>query len=403
LPGLFGLFIFNQTFKLKKMIFPAAIIKQTTEYYQSRISVTSQAIYLLLLLLLFISFLALPFIEVDVAVQARGTFQTSLQRNAIVSSAGGRLEELLIKENQKVKKGEVVAIIRSENVNLEMAGIEERRQLVNEFTTDLSKLLRLNINSEELEMPVLKSKFYQAAFFEFQTAFANQQAIVHKQERDFRRAQILFDAKSIAFAEYDEAEIQYKQSVANFDLLKRRKRAEWEQDLLNYQRERQNLNNQIEILQEQLDQFTIIAGVSGTVINVPNLNVGDFIFANQKLGEISPDSSLLAVTYLSPADIAFIERGQSVNFQVDAYNYNQWGLANGRVLDIADDLSLISEREAGFLVTCVLENPILKLKSGHEGEIKKGMTFNGRFVIARRSLFQLLYDKVDDWINPGRS
>ena len=170
------------------MIFPAAIIKQTTEYYQSRISVTSQAIYLLLLLLLFISFLALPFIEVDVAVQARGTFQTSLQRNAIGSSAAGRLEELLIKENQKVKKGEVLAIIRSENVNLEISGIEERRQLVNEFTADLSRLVRLNVNGEELEMPVLRSKFYQAAFFEFQSAFGNQQAIVQKQERDFRRA-----------------------------------------------------------------------------------------------------------------------------------------------------------------------------------------------------------------------
>jgi HlyD family secretion protein len=48
----------------------------------------------------------------------------------------------------------------------------------------------------------------------------------------------------------------------------------------------------------------------------------------------------------------------------------------------------------------MLDNPILRLKSGQEGEIKKGMTFNARFVIARRSLFQLLYDKVDDWLNP---
>jgi membrane fusion protein, peptide pheromone/bacteriocin exporter len=385
------------------MIFPAAILKQTTEYYQSRISVTSQAIYITFLVFILLAFIALPFIEVDVAVQARGTFQTSLQRNAIVSPTGGRLDELLIKENQKVKKGQILATIRSENVNLEISGNEERRQQIQEFILDLSKLIHLNFESEELEMPVLRSKYYQAAFFEFQSAFGNQQAIVQKQERDFNRAKILFEAKSIAFAEYDEAEIQYKQSISNFDLLKRRKKAEWEQDLVNYQRERQNLLNQIEILQEQLDQFTIIAGVSGTVINVPNLNVGDFIFSNQKLGEISPDSSLLAVTYLSPSDIAFVEKGQRVNFQVDAYNYNQWGLAHGTVLDIADDLSLISEKESGFLVTCILENPILTLKTGHEGEIKKGMTFNGRFVIARRTLFQLLYDKVDDWLNPGRS
>ncbi|MFD2200586.1 HlyD family secretion protein [Shivajiella indica] len=385
------------------MIFPAAVIKQTTEYYQSKITVTSQSIYLLLLMILISGFIVLPLVEIDVTVQARGTFQSSLQRNAILSSSGGRLQELMIKENQKVKKGEVLAVIRSESVNLEISGHEERLQLLHDFISDLYKLIQLNFDQEELEFPILRTKFYQAGFFEFHTAYNNQQALVQKQDRDFNRAKILYEAKSIAFAEFDEAEIQYKQSIANFDLLKKRKKAEWEQELVTYQREKLNLSNQIEILQEQLDQFTIIAGVSGTVINVPNLNVGDFIFANQKLGEISPDSSLLAVTYLSPADIAFIEKGQVVNFQVDAYNYNQWGLAYGKVLEIADDLTLISENEAGFLVTCILDSPILMLKTGYEGEIKKGMTFNSRFVIARRTLFQLLYDKVDDWLNPSRS
>lgn len=161
-----------------------------------------------------------------------------------------------------------------------------------------------------------------------------------------------------------------------------------------------NLNNQLNLLNERLDQFKIIAGVSGTLINIPPIGSGDFIYPNQKLGEISPDSTLIAVASLSPSDIAFIEKDQKVLFQVDAFNYHQWGLLEGTVLEISDDLSMISESEVAFKVICRLNGDKLRLKSGIEGEIKKGMTFNGRFVGARRSLFQLLHDKVDDWLNP---
>jgi len=132
-----------------------------------------------------------------------------------------------------------------------------------------------------------------------------------------------------------------------------------------------------------------------------NLNEGDFVYPNQKFAEISPDSDLIAVTYISPADIAFLEKGQEVKFQVDAFNYNQWGVATGKVLEIADDLTMFSEKEAGFLVTCQLDSTELYLSSELKGGIRKGMTFNARFVVARRSLFQLLYDNVDDWLNPS--
>lgn len=200
----------------------------------------------------------------------------------------------------------------------------------------------------------------------------------------------LYNSKSIAFADFDNTEVQYKQAVTQMDLLKKQQINQWEQELLNHQNEKIRLKNQMDVYSEQMDQYKVIAGTNGTLINVLNLNEGDFVHPQQKLAEISPDTTLLAVTYISPMDIAFIEKGQEVSFQIDAYNYNQWGIATGKVVDIADDLSLLNEREAGFLVTCALDKPFLTLSSGQEGYVKKGMTYNARFVIARRSLFQLL-------------
>jgi membrane fusion protein, peptide pheromone/bacteriocin exporter len=265
---------------------------------------------------------------------------------------------------------------------------------------DLQKLVSWNFEEFTLSFTRLKSNYYQASFLEFQSKLTNQTASLQKLERDYERAQILFSSKSIAFAEYDNTEVQYKLAVAQLEILQKQQINLWEQELVNYQNERMRIKNQLEILFEQMDQYKVIAGTNGTLINVPNLNVGDFIHPQQKLGEITPDTTLIAVSYISPIDIAFIEKGQEVSFQIDAYNYNQWGVATGKVIDVADDLSLISEREAGFLVTCILNTAFLTLPNGKEGFIKKGMTYNARFVIAKRSLFQLLYDKVDNWINP---
>lgn len=227
--------------------------------------------------------------------------------------------------------------------------------------------------------------------------------LVQKLDRDFQRSKSLFESKSIAFAEFDEIQVRYQQASTQLELLQKQRLNQWGQELTNHNTERDRILSQLEVSLEQMDQFKIIAGTSGTLMNVQNLNTGDFVYPNQKLAEISPDSELMAVTYLSPADIAFLELGQKVKFQVDAYNYNQWGVATGKVAEIARDLSLISEKEAGFLVTCKLDSLTLRLSSGQRGEIRKGMTFNARFVVARRSLFQLLYDKVDNWLNPSLS
>ena len=45
----------------------------------------------------------------------------------------------------------------------------------------------------------------------------------------------------------------------------------------------------------------------------------------------------------------------------------------------------------------------LRLRGGQRASLGKGMTFRARFVIAERSLWQLLFDRVDAWLNPART
>ncbi|WP_449436777.1 hypothetical protein [Pedobacter steynii] len=61
-----------------------------------------------------------------------------------------------------------------------------------------------------------------------------------------------------------------------------------------------------------------------------------------------------------------------MRFQIDAFNYNQWGLAEGKVLDISDDIIIINNNQPVFKVKCSLDQNYLILKNGYKGYLKKG-------------------------------
>jgi len=93
--------------------------------------------------------------------------------------------------------------------------------------------------------------------------------------------------------------------------------------------------------------------------------------------------------------------GTKARFQIDAYNYSEWGMATGKVISISSDVFMENGSQPFFKVRCLLDKNNLKLRNGYQGKIKKGMTLQARFFVTRRTLFQLLYDKADDWLNPN--
>jgi hypothetical protein len=147
---------------------------------------------------------------------------------------------------------------------------------------------------------------------------------------------------------------------------------------------------------------SVIANISGTGHVVEGLQVGSFVLGGQKVAEILPDSGLLAVCYVSPKDIAYVKIGQNVQLQIDSYNYYEWGMLNGTVAEIYKDLVLIENRPF-YIVHCKMEHDFLTLKNGYVGKLLKGMTGKANFVQGKKSLWQLLFTKVNDWFNPKAS
>ena len=139
--------------------------------------------------------------------------------------------------------------------------------------------------------------------------------------------------------------------------------------------------------------------MSGSLLQVAGFQKGNFISPAQTLAYISSNNMLLAECYISPSDIGYIRQNQSATFQFDAFNYNDWGIVQGKVSQVLHDVVLIDQKPM-FRVRCTLDKNSLQLKNGYRGNIQKGLTFTARFKLNRRSLWQLLFDKVDNWLNP---
>jgi len=48
-----------------------------------------------------------------------------------------------------------------------------------------------------------------------------------------------------------------------------------------------------------------------------------------------------------------------------------------------------------------LKQTYLTLNNGYKAEIGKGSSFSARFHLLERSLWQLIFDRADDWFNPA--
>lgn len=127
--------------------------------------------------------------------------------------------------------------------------------------------------------------------------------------------------------------------------------------------------------------------------------IGNFVSPSQTIAYVSANDNLLVECYVSPTDIGYISINQDIKFQLDAFNYNQWGMATGVVQEISEDISTINNKPV-FKVRCLLHNKYLSLNTGYKGYLKKGMTLTGRFYLTNRTLWQLLFDKINDWVNP---
>ncbi|MNK12333.1 Hemolysin secretion protein D, chromosomal [compost metagenome] len=374
-------------------------ISSTSLVYRSKINRSTQIIYLVTVFTILLTFVALPFIKIPISVKSNGLLQSSIEKTELTVPANGRLIKLQLTDNKKVKQGETLMIIDPTLAKQQGSIVQNRQGQTAAFLQDIRTLL-VYINRNGFSYPPLQTGQYTASWQQFAQELENARIAKNQAENTYERYNKLFQNKAITESEYERYKFEFAQSRSAYKMIINRYKTQWQTEANTLRTELQQLSGQQVELNEQKKQYILKAPIDGSIQNLTGLQVGAYVFANQKIGEISPNAAITAFCYVRPADIGLIKKGQDVRFQVDAFNYNQWGLAAGKVLDISDDIIVIDNQPV-FKVRCDFTKGYLELKNGYKGYLKKGMTFTARFTVAQRSLYQLLYDKVDDWVNPN--
>lgn len=376
------------------MLLPNEWIENSIETYIYQHTTKSQIIYWIVLFAVTVTLVALPFIYVDISVQGSGVVRPVAEKAEITSSITEIVDSVFVKEGEQVNKGDVILRFRTNSSDYK---INYQTSRLNDCSAQLADLAYLAEGDcpNSFSSPVRQQEY---AYFirkkqELETGLA-------QAKKEYLRNKTLFEKKVISEEEYDNYYFKYKSQQNELASLVQSQISTWQADQNTYRNTYNEMSTNLKQEIKDKDLYIVRSPVDGTVDQFSGVYRGSSIQAGQSLAVISPDSTLCIEVYVTPRNIGFMNIGMPVNVQVESFNYNEWGTIPGRVKDISSDFLTDSQGNSFYKVKCEMERDFLQLKNGRIGKLKKGMTVNAHFMVTRRSLFDLLYQKMDGWVNP---
>lgn len=151
--------------------------------------------------------------------------------------------------------------------------------------------------------------------------------------------------------------------------------------------------------QESLRATELRAPTNGIVKNVRLTTIGGVLRASDEVLTIVPSGDTLIVeAKVSPADIAYVRKGQSASVKFDAYDSSIYGAAEGEVTYISPD-TLTEQTGEGDLVyyrvyVSVDTSPMKSPNPSEEIEIQAGMTASTEILTGKNTVFNYILKPI---------
>jgi multidrug resistance efflux pump len=330
-------------------------------------------------------------------VQDSGIIRPVAEKTEIKAGISELVDSVYVKEGQTLKQGDTILTFRRSVPDYK---IKYQQIRISDFQEHLSDL-RYLAQGKKPERFRSGSRRQEYLFFvqqqnEYETRLS-------KAKRDLERNKALFEKNVIPAEEYETYQYEYSKAANELASLKDNQTSKWQTELNDYSNSYQEMAAAMNQEIKDKDLYIVTSPVSGTLDQFTGIYRGSRIQSGASVAVISPDSTLYAEIYVSPRNIGYIHIGMPVQIQIGSFNYNEWGTVAGEVSEISSDfLTDNSGNNAYYKVKCHLENTCLTRKNGMKGIIKKGMAVSSHFMITKRTLFDLLYQKMDDWANPAQ-
>lgn len=379
---------------------------------------------------------SLPLLKVDVSVRAQGIVRPQSERAELKSAVPGHIAQVLVRDNESVKSGQPLLVLRGADVEERIAQNQTRQAEYRDAIGDLewlvatklpepSAALASQVQARGIGLPAVEGVVVPASDSASTTGSASRGSFSTSQYRQ-EFAQLLAQLNSYVLAEQkargelarysalatkgiatqqelDNARYELEHLGAEKKLVREQALARWQATLREDKSTMASLDTEEHRLTEELARYTLRAPASGVLIGFAGLSPGGYVSAGQVLGTVSPEDALRVETYVAPKDVGLIRVGQTARLQIDAFPYTQWGTLDGVVESVSGDMLNGGTGTANGVFFKIVVRPAqtaLHLPSGVAGELRKGMTLSTRFLVARRSLLQILYEDVSNWLDP---
>jgi adhesin transport system membrane fusion protein len=347
--------------------------------------------------------------KIDQIARAQGQVIASSRTQIIQSSDGGVIEEMLVKEGDAVKKGDI--LVRLDKTKVEASYLEAKSK----WMALKAQQVRLNaeIAGNQPKFP-LELKDY-AQFRENQILLLKKRRIAFEQDiqnleqmhtlakRELKLSMPLLKSGDVSMAEI----LKLQRQVADFDSQIINKKNKYFQDIqAELSKVSEDLSSTEQLLaqrKDQLDHMELRAPGNGIVKNVRVTTLGGVIKPSEEVMQIVPiEDNLVVEAKVKPSDVAFLKLGLKTNVKIDAYDYTVYGALKGKLIFISPDTiseDLKQGELAYYRIQVQTEGKKFTGRPDQNLEIQPGMTATVEIKIGENTILNYLMKPVIKTLN----
>jgi len=356
-------------------------------------------VYILILVFTLSLIVSLHFIHTDISIKSMGITRPVTERTEVKPIMTGIIDTIYFEEGEMVNKDAVILRLKDPNTKGKLLmnnfEISQREQFIHDLV-----ILTSSNDLEFVTIDKLIAPLYKQQLAKFTHQKQDLDATLNKAKKELDINTPLAKDKIISGKEFYDIQISYQKLQSSYKAFVQEQLSTWQQDLARYKLELSQYKQNLSVVNTDATYYLVKAPTSGIIQGINTRYQGGLLQANETLCTISPEGNLIGECYVPTRDIGLLKVGQPVRYQMEAFDYNYFGVLTGKIATIDNDFTVINNTPV-FKVRCSFDSTQLHLKNGFTGTLKKGLNFQARFIVARRSLWQLLYDKLDDWLNPN--
>jgi HlyD family secretion protein len=324
----------------------------------------------------------LAFAKTEEVVTAPGKLQPIGDVKTVQMPQGGVLKQMLVKEGQRVSKGDVLL------------------RLDNEASMDRESGLDNSIAAKRKELTLKQTEFDR--YLEINQT--EQQVAVSTLELDrevLQRLELLRRAGGVAELQYLQQQTKVKQdegdvSKARIDRL--RQSAILRQQIQSLKGELADLSTRLTESKVANRYQAIRSPVDGVVFDLKPTGAGFVGQGSEPVMKIVPFDALQAKVEVPSSKIGFVRLGQSVDVSIDSFPASDFGVLLGSIKRIGSDALPPDQMKQDYRypVNVSLKSQTLKLSSGQRLPLQVGMSLTANIKLRKVTYLQLLLSDFTD-------